>query len=344
MKDAFPCLIGSERLRGRLRDDICGGRFSHAYILDGAQGCGKHTLALQIAAALSCEKKLDDAAPLPCGVCPSCRKILSGNSPDVIYISRGENATLGVDAIRLMHSDVMIAPHEAATKIYVIEEAHLLTVPAQNAFLLTLEEPPAYVGFLLLCETTAPILETVRSRAPTLRLETVASDRIGAHLRQTDPAANALFLQSPEEFAELLIASNGSIGTAKRLLDPKERKPMLDRRRVAKEFVQLCVDHRSSSAVIKFFKSLEQKRNELIDQLNTVLLCLRDLIVCKQSETTSLCFFPNREEAFDYSYRFSAPELFRLYGCVEEAVGRLVSNANVHLTLTTLATHTGLLS
>lgn len=344
MKDAFPCLIGSERLRDRLRDDICGGQFSHAYILEGAQGCGKHTLALQLAAALSCEKKLDGKAPLPCGECTSCKKILSGNSPDVIYVSRGENATFGVDAIRQMHSDVLIAPHESETKIYVIEEAHLLTVPAQNAFLLTLEEPPPYVCFLLLCETTAPILETVRSRAPTLRLETVASDRIGAHLRQTDPAANALFLQSPEEFAELLISAAGSIGMAKKLLDPKERKPMLERRRAAIEFVQLCADHRNSSTVLRFVKGLELKRNELIEQLNAFLLCLRDLILCKQSEQAPLCFFANREEAFNYSYRFSSPELFRIFRCVEEATKRLGENANVRLTLTTLATHAGLLS
>ena len=119
---------------------------------------------------------------------------------------------------------------------------------------------------------------------------------------------------------------------------------MLERRRVATEFVQLCADHRNSSTVLRFFKGLEQKRNELIEQLNAVLLCLRDLILCKQSEQVPLCFFANREEAFNYSYRFSSPELLRIYGCVEDAIGRLSENANVRLTLTTLATHAGLLS
>ncbi len=344
MKDAFPGVIGNDRLRRHLRDDILSSRFSHAYILEGAAGRGKHTLALQIAAALSCEKKNADGTPLPCGVCPTCRKILSGNSPDVISISRGDKSTLGVEAIRLMHSDVLIAPHESDVKIYIIEDAHLLTVQAQNAFLLTLEEPPAYVCFLLLCESTAPILETVRSRAPTHRLEAIPTDRIGTYLRETDPAANALFLQSPAEFSELLIAADGSIGRAKKLLDPKERKPMVERRDAAKEFVRLCSGHRNSTAVLAYLSGLGQKRDELIEQCNTLSLCLRDLILCKQTEQAPLCFFSNREEAFNISYRFSSPELFRLHGCVEEAIDRLRMNANVRLTLTALASHAGLLS
>ena len=226
MKPAFADMVGNEALRERLRDDICADRLSHAYIIEGAEGFGKHMLALRIAAALACENRGMDGLPLPCMECASCRKILSGNSPDVIPISRGDKATLGVEAVRLMHTGVCIAPNELDRKCYLIEDAHLMTVQAQNAFLLTLEEPPPYVCFLLLCESTAPLLETVRSRAPTLRLEPIPPDGIREHLLRTEPAAKALEQQAPEELRELIAAAGGSIGRARLLLDPKRRKPI----------------------------------------------------------------------------------------------------------------------
>ncbi len=341
----FDDMLGNLRLRERLGRDVRDDRLSHAYILEGSDGFGKHMLALRLAAALACERKTDDASPFPCRACPACKKILSGNSPDVIYINRGEKATLGVDVIRSMHSDVCIAPNECENKIYVIEEAHLMTEQAQNAFLLTLEEPPAYVRFLLLCNTTATILETVKSRAPTLRLEPLPWNEIGEYLLQTDNAAKTLKAQSPQEFRELLVSANGSVGTAKRLLDPKQRKPILECRAAAKEFALLCSANRNSADALNFIHGLsKQKRDEIIRQLGEILVCVRDLFLCKQTEQAPLCFFAEREEATALSYRFSAPELLRISQGLEAAVDRLQSNANARLTLLSLAMEIGLLS
>ena len=145
-------MIGNDALRVRLADDLRRGRLSHAYILEGPVGSGKHTLARQIAAALSCERKQDVTSPLPCRSCPACRKILSGNSPDLITVKREEDkTTFGVEVIRELRQDVPVAPNDTDYKVYLIEDAHLMTQQAQNAFLLTLEEPPPYVLFLLLC-------------------------------------------------------------------------------------------------------------------------------------------------------------------------------------------------
>ena len=344
MKPAFADMVGNEVLRERLRDDICADRLSHAYILEGAAGSGKHMLALRLAAALACENKGDPDAPLPCMECAACRKILSGNSPDVIFVTRGDKATLGVEAIRTMHGDVCIAPNELDCKIYIIEDAHLMTAQAQNAFLLTLEEPPAYVRFFLLCESVAPLLETIRSRAPTRRLEPIPAEKIGAHLRSVNTAARTLAEQSPEEYSELLAASNGSIGRALELLDPKQRKPILDQRETAREFIRLCTSHRNSAAVLGFLNGLGQKRDEIIAQMNVILLCVRDLFLCKQTERAPLCFFADREEATSCSYRFSAPELLRCCQALTDTVDRLRANANVRLALTELAVKTGLLA
>lgn len=343
MKDAFSDIVGNRALCDRLVSDLTEGRLSHAYIIEGPAGTGKHTLALRIAAALACERATDASVSLPCHTCPSCRKILSGNSVDVIYINRGDKATLGVDPIRALRGDVYIAPNDTSVKVYIIEDAHLMTQQAQNAFLLTLEEPPEYVLFLLLCESATALLETVRSRAPTLRTEPIPPADIGAHLLRVNPEAVLLKRNAPEEFSELLVAADGSIGRALELLDPKARKPILAQRELAKEFVRLATARRDGVATMRMIASLGQKRDEISSQLSTVLVCLRDLLLLKQTESAPLCFFADREEASALAYQFTIPSILRLYDTVSNAIDALGQNRNVRLTLTALAVGAGLL-
>lgn len=340
MREAFFDVIGNDELRRSLAADIASHRLSHAYILEGARGSGKHMLALRIAAALACEHQNDTHSPLPCMQCPACKKILDGNSPDVIYINRGDKATLGVEAVRDLKSDVYIAPNDIGTKIYIIEEAHLMTVQAQNALLLTLEEPPAYVLFLLLCESTATLLETVRSRAPTRRLEPIDPARILEHLKSCVPEAKRM---PQEELSEIVTAADGSIGRAIALLDPKLYKPIVERRRAAREFVSLCSHKRNSAAALRFLNTLGTKRDELTVQCNEILLCLRDLLLCKQTENAPLCFFSDREEACSLAYAFTTPALLSLCDSVSNTIDKLRLNANVRLTLVAMANDCGLL-
>lgn len=343
MKPAFTDVVGNDALRLRLRDDLLSGKLSHAYILEGADGSGKHMLAMRIAAALACEERDDPSKPLPCLTCPSCRKILGGNSPDVITVSREDKATLGVEAIREIRRDVYVAPNDISAKIYMIEDAHLLTVQAQNALLLTLEEPPAYVLFLLLCRSATPLLETIRSRAPTLRTEPLSPDRIAEHLCRVSTEAAMLKQTAPSEFSEISVAANGSIGKALSLLDAKSRKPIIARRDMARSFVRLVTSRRNGAETMRFLNGLGQKRDELTEQFSTILFCLRDLLLLKQTETAPLCFFADREEALSLAYEFTTPELLSLCDKVSHACDSLRKNANVRLTLTSLVVNTGLL-
>ena len=343
MKPALTNVVGNLALRERLRNDILDGTLSHAYILEGPFGTGKHTLAMNVAAALACERKGDPDAPLPCGTCPSCKKILSGNSPDVSFINKGDRATLGVEAIRDLRRDVLIAPNDVSAKVYIFEDAHLLTTQAQNALLLTLEEPPPYVLFLLLCETTAPLLETIRSRAPTLRTEPLSVQMIDGYLSQNAADATALKRSAPHDYSEILIAANGSIGEALTLLDTKARKPILAARERAREFARLCTARKNSASVLRLLNALGQRRDELCESLDLLLLCLRDLLVLKQTEEAPLCFFTDREEALSLAYSFTTPELLRLCDCISDTISQLRANANVRLSMTALAVKAGLL-
>lgn len=337
MRPILSNVVANERLRARLGDEIVAGKLSHAYILSGERGFGKHTLALNLAAAMACECKKDAHSPLPCLACPTCRKILSGNSPDIIYVNRGDKATLGIDPIRELRQDVYIPPNDLSLKVYIIEEAHLMTTQAQNAFLLTLEEPPTYVLFLLLCENPSLMLETVRSRAPVLRLEPVPNEQILDYICQKVPEAKRMWEGDKAALEEIVVAADGSIGRALELLDPKLYKPLSDRREIARTFVRLCTSQKNVGETMRFVNSLGSRRDELIEQLGTILLCLRDLLLSKQTENAPLCFFSDREEASSLAYTFTTPALLSLCDSVSDATDRLRTNANVRLTVTAMA-------
>lgn len=344
MSNAFSDMVGNEALKRHLESDIRAASLSHAYLIEGIRGSGKHMLATRIAMALSCEKRNQANAPLPCMQCAACKKILGGNSPDLIFVSKEDKATLGVEPIRHIRTDVLVAPNDFDTKIYVIEDAHLMTEQAQNALLLTLEEPPPYVLFLLLCENLAPILETIKSRAPVLRMSRIPHTEIHKHLVKLLPEAASLQASAPSEFEELISAADGSIGRAMQLLDPKQRRPILQQREQARAFAKLCSSAHQSLAAWQYLSSLPQKRDELTAQLQVILLCLRDLLLCKQTDSAPLCFFFDREEAATLSYGFTTPELLELCRSVEDACDALLRNANVRLLLTDFAVKTGLFS
>ncbi len=142
------------------------GRLSHAYLITGPDGSGKHDLALALASALVCQGE-----EKPCGHCPHCKKVIAGIHPDVVTVCPPEGKRdILVDQIRQMRADVYVRPNEAARKIYLIDPASALNPNAQNALLKVLEEGPAYAAFLLLSEAAGNLLPTIRSRCEELSL------------------------------------------------------------------------------------------------------------------------------------------------------------------------------
>ena len=335
METAFPDLTGNRALASRLSREIRSGKLSHAYILAGPAGSGKHTLAVRIAAALSCENKNKPGTPLPCKTCPSCRKILSGNSPDYIRVAKDKGrATLGVEAVRFLREDVLIAPNDTDTKIYVIEDAETMTPQAQNALLLTLEEPPRYVLFLLLATNTENLLETVRSRAPVLRMEPIPPGDIRAYLDR----AGKTFGIPETEMSDILAGADGSIGRALELLHPERRQPLVEER----GFVRRFLGARNAEEYLKLMADLGTKREEVLRFLSGLGVAVRDLLALRKSDEPTLCFFYSPAEA-ETIPTHSAQELSALYRFVNEAYDRLSRNANLRLTLTRLGMDAGLL-
>ena len=323
-------IVGNDALKSRLCRDIIDGKLPHALILEGAKGSGKHTIVKMCAAALACTEKQNDRLPIPCLVCHDCKKILENKSPDVIVIGKEDKATIGVDAIRFLKEDVHTVPNDLEHKIYIIEDADRMTQQAQNALLLTLEEPPSFVRFFLLCENAGLLLETIRSRAPVLRTQSLSEEEIDRYLVTHDKRAAQMKLASPKEYALLLKSSEDGIGQALELLAPNALSPILEKRSFTQEFVTSAIYHRDMLPLISRFSP---KRDTLREQLYDVLCALRDLILLKKSEDVALTFFIDRNEAIDLCDRVSLPFLYDLYEALQRAIDDSARNANVRLSL-----------
>lgn len=139
----FHDIIGHEKIKEHLQKAIGYQRVSHAYILSGEEGMGRKTIAKAFAMTLLCEKHGTE----PCMECHSCKQFLSGNHPDVIWVTHEKPASIGVDDVRIQINDtVSIRPYSSPYKIYLVNEAEKMTVQAQNALLKTIEEPPGLCG------------------------------------------------------------------------------------------------------------------------------------------------------------------------------------------------------
>lgn len=339
MKNYFENIIGNKHITSRLSRDVDDNCVPHAFILEGTLGSGRHTIAKTLAAAIECREKKQFA---PCKKCSSCIKIFEDKSPDIITVGlEGEKVNLGIDSIRFIKNDISIIPNELDIKMYIIENADKMTLQAQNAFLLSLEEPPTYVIFILICENSSSLLETIKSRAPVLRTEKLSEAEISEYL-MTNSKAKAIKEESEEDFFELICAAGGSIGRALSLLDSKERKKVFSDRAIAKEFMTLSLE-RSRVRAFDMITSLGTKRHEIISRLIQIKLALRDLTMLKKSDSIELCFYADMEMASDISARFTMQKLMLMDKAIDDAIDSLSKNANVKLTLLSMIYNSGIL-
>lgn len=328
-------LWGNERIKRILKAAATTNTLCHAYIFEGAPGSGRHTAALAFALTAACQSDL-----FPCLACESCRKLREGISPDFITILPvGDRKTLGVEAVRSIADNVYILPNDLDVKFYLIPDADTMTPQAQNALLKQLEEPPQGVYFFLICESSANLLPTVKSRAPTLKMQKFSDAELERLLTQNDKNAARIKAADPEAFGRSIRLADGSVGRALQLLDMRKSGSTQALFERAETFLKLYAMSTGSSRAdfTAYAMSLSDKRDELSELLSLISAGVRDLLAYKYDVSVPPLFFTDKETAAELAGRVTAEKLIAAATCADIARDDLSANANIHVTLTALA-------
>ena len=213
----FREMVGQELTVEALRSQIRTGRVGHAYLFTGTRGTGKTSTAKILARAVNCTSPVDGDA---CGTCESCRRMLSESSFDVLEYDAASNSR--VDDMREILDTVQYPPQFGSYKVYIIDEVHMLSTGASNALLKTLEEPPAYMIFILATTEPQKVLPTIRSRCQRYDFHRIPAAQIAARMaevieleRQEGHACEA----TPEALARIARAAEGGMRDALSILD-----------------------------------------------------------------------------------------------------------------------------
>ncbi len=203
----FADLVGQDIVVRTLRNALAQGRLAHAYLFCGIRGVGKTTLARLVAMAINCEAAGDGE---PCGQCASCQGIFDGSLLDVQEMDAASHT--GVDDIREIIDGVRYPPASTRYKVYIIDEAHMLSRSAFNALLKTLEEPPEWAVFILATTEAEKLPVTVRSRCQRFDLRRLGVMEIQAYLKQV--AESEGIMHDEEALQAIARAAGGSVRDA----------------------------------------------------------------------------------------------------------------------------------
>lgn len=205
-------LLGNEQALSRLQNMVDCERIGHGYLFTGAEGTGKRTLARWFAKAILCTGEHP-----PCGECPACRKMERLSHPDYKeYVGENRARSFPVEVVRQIRQDCAVLPNEGKKKIYCLSNVQNMTTEGLNAFLKTLEEPPAHSVFLLLCPSATQLPETVRSRLVQIPLQPLSWEQVEQITAKALPETDSKLRR------QAALLSDGSAGLAMKLVQEEE--------------------------------------------------------------------------------------------------------------------------
>ena len=316
----FKDILGHEQIKEHFQNAVSTGRISHAYILSGEAGMGRKSLANAFALSLLCEKGLPD----PCMECHACKQVLSGNHPDLIYVTHEKPASIGVDDIRKQINDtIQVRPYSSYYKIYIVDEAEKMTVQAQNALLKTIEEPPAYGIILLLTENSEAFLPTILSRCVTLKRRPVKEEQIRRYLMEE--------LHVPDYQADICAAfARGNVGKAKRLAESEHFSELKD------QVIHLLRHLRDMEIyeITEAVRKAVEYKAEIDDYLDLMMLWYRDVLLFKATRQIDGLIFSDEINYISAQAAKSSYEgLEHILKALEKAKTRLKANVSFELTI-----------
>lgn len=285
----FEDVIGQEHIVKTVRNQILQNRIPHAYLFCGTRGTGKTTTAKILSRAVNCLNPKDGD---PCNECDMCKGISEGTIMDVIEIDAASNNR--VENIRELIDDVKYPPHIAKYKVYIIDEVHMLSTSAFNALLKTLEEPPAYVMFILATTDPQKVPATILSRCQRFDFKRIKSQDITKRLRKI---ANETGMLVEDSTLDLIArVSDGAMRDAVSILDQcmsmsegkiehKDVSSMLGL--VANEFLFKLVDsmiEKDIEAAIKIIDDVILNGKDVMQFIKDLSIHFRNLLMVKVSK------------------------------------------------------------
>lgn len=335
----FDTVVGQEHITTTLKNAIRSGHLAHAFLFCGPRGVGKTTCARILAKTINCEHLTADTEA--CGECPSCRAFQENASFNIFELDAASNNS--VDDIRELVNGVRFAPQQGRYKIYIIDEVHMLSAAAFNAFLKTLEEPPPYAIFILATTEKHKILPTILSRCQIFDFKRITTSDTVRHLQAI---ATNEGMQAEEEALHVIARkSEGCMRDSLSMLDriasftggtvgyaaTMEHLAMLDA-----DFYFALTDamlaQDMSTALLQLYNALERgfEGNVVLEGLGEHF---RNLLLCKDARMAKLLDLPQNHKKKFHDKASQAPPSFLLSALhvVEESSLRYRDAANKRL-------------
>lgn len=317
----FSDIVGQEQLKEHLENAVRLNKVSHAYIINGERCAGKEFIAKIFAMALQCENRQDSE---PCGECHSCKQALSGNQPDIIFLTHEKPNTISVDDIReQINNDVAIKPYSSAKKIYIISEGEKMTIQAQNALLKTLEEPPEYAVIIILTENADMLLSTILSRCLLLNMKPVKDAQVKKFLMET--------MEIPDYKADVCVAfARGNVGKARLLANSEEFD------KVKEEALSLLkyIGDMEINEIVSAIKKINEYKFDVNDYLDILSIWYRDVLLFKATHDANGLVFREEIQAIRKVADKSTYEGIEIIiEALEKSKQRLKANVNFDLTM-----------
>ena len=298
----FKDVVGRKDLVSYIQKAVTQKQISHAYILNGERGSGKKMFAQLFAMTLQCER----GGAEPCNECHSCRQALSGNHPDIIRVVHEKPNTISVEEVRVqINNDIMIRPYNGKYKIYIVPDADMMTVQAQNALLKTIEEPPEYAVIFLLTENAESLLPTILSRCVMLKIKNVKDALIKKYLMEQ--------MQIPDYKADVCTAfAQGNMGRA----------------------IMLATSEHFNEIKEETLQSLSSYKVEVDDILDLISVWYRDVLLYKATKDINGVIFSDQMKYIKESANTSSYEgIETILKALEKAKTRLKANVNFELVM-----------
>ena len=316
-------LYGKDQLKNRLDAYAAEGRLPHAILLCGERGAGKRVMANYIAKLFMCGAQ-------PCDSCPTCSKINSFAHPDIIFVKRecggkynlDEAGKNGLVSMRRVMESIVIKPNDGNIKIYIFEDADEMSVQIQNTLLKTIEEPAPFLRFIFTCQSTDPIIETIRSRVTDFDVPTPSVNECAQCLTE-----NGTPVQQAKELAEMM---SGNIGKCLDVLSGEGDTPFMECAKRVATAIAAKNGYEVAAAL-----SEQSGRAEFAAVLGYLTEILHDALSCRCGGAMSSC---GKEQAQALAKAWDEEQLLDKLDALFKVSSDVALNLNMPLTASYLTT------